>query len=119
MMSTSLSRRAKKGNRQVLGRDITIQRTTLSGFRHYEAPRLWLALQPNALLTLQREHDNPHDSDAVALLWRGHKLGYLPQRENLVVAHLLDKARSLSARIVRLAPDAERNARIGIKVLMH
>jgi len=118
-MRTILSRRADQGNAPALGRHITIQRTTLSGFRHYDAPRLWLALQPNALLTLQREHDNPYDADAVALLWRGHKLGYLPQRENLVVARLLDKARSLSARIVRLAPDAERNARIGIKVLMH
>lgn len=118
-MSTNLTRRADQGNDPALGRRITLQRTTLSGFRHYDAPRLWLALQPNALLTLEREHDNPHDDDAVALHWRGHKLGYLPRRENLVVARLLDKARSLSARIVRLTPDAERNARIGIEVLMH
>ncbi|MGB5733088.1 MAG: HIRAN domain-containing protein [Thiohalocapsa sp.] len=118
-MSTTLSRPINQSNNQALGRHITIQRTTLSGFRHHDAPRLWLALQPGALLTLQRERDNPHDEDAVALHWRGHKLGYLPQRENLVAARLLDKARSLSARIIRLAPDAERNARIGIKVLMH
>ena len=118
-MNTRLSRQALPGNDQVFGRRIAIQRTTLSGFRHYDAPRLWLALRPNVFLTLEREHDNPHDHDAVSLRWRGHKLGYLPRSENLVVARLLDRERSLSARIVRLAPDAERNARIGIEVLMH
>jgi hypothetical protein len=118
-MSTRLPRPADQGNDHMLGRRIAIQRTTLSGFRHYDAPRLWLALRPNVFLTLEREHDNPHDDDAVALRWRGHKLGYLPRSENLVVARLLDRERSLSARIVRLAPDAERNARIGIEVLMH
>lgn len=104
---------------QALGRRITIQHTTLSGFRHHEAPLLWAALRPRSLLTLEHEADNPHDANAVILRWRGRKLGYLPRGENLVVATLLDRRRSLSARIERLSPNAERNARIRIEVLMH
>jgi hypothetical protein len=69
-------------------------------------------------LTLERERDNPHDPDAVALHWRGRKLGYLPRGENLVAARLLDRQRPLSARIERLDPTAQRNARIRIEVLM-
>ena len=104
---------------QALGRRITIQHTTLSGFRHHEAPRLWLALRPQLLLTLEREADNPHDKNAVMLRWRGLKLGYLPRAENLVVARLLDRQRSLSARIEGLSPSAACNARIRVEVLMH
>ncbi|NBC13864.1 MAG: hypothetical protein GVY09_11065 [Gammaproteobacteria bacterium] len=100
------------------GRPIALQRTRLVGFRHHEAPQLWPALARRARLTLERERDNPHDPDAVALRWRGRKLGYLPRGENLVAARLLDRQRRLSARIERLDPTAEHNARIGIEVLM-
>lgn len=103
----------------VLGRTVLLQRTRLSGFRHHAAARLWPMLARHALLTLAREPDNPHDPHAVALYWRGEKLGYLPRGENLVAARLLDRRRQLSARIERLRPDAERNRRIGIEVLMH
>jgi hypothetical protein len=102
-----------------LGRRILIQHTALAGFRHHAAPQLWPALVPNALLTLRREADNPHDPDAVALYWRGCKLGYLPRGENLVVARLLDRRRPLSARIEGLAAAAERNRRIRLAVLLH
>jgi len=104
---------------QVLGREILIQHTVLTGFRHHAAPRLWAALGPDARLSLVREPDNPEDPRAVALYWRGQKIGYLPRGENLVVAALLDRKRNLSARIEHLRPDAERNQRIAIRVLLH
>jgi len=108
------------GQQQLIAeRRIQLQRTTVSGFRHHEAPRLWAALRPHATLTLEREADNPHDPNAVALRWRGRKLGYLPRGENLVVARLLDRKRRLSARVERLAAGAPRNARIRVEVLMH
>jgi hypothetical protein len=99
-------------------RSIRLQHSTLAGFRHHEAPQLWPALARRAPLTLEREPDNPHDANAVALRWRGRKLGYLPRGENLVAACLLDRRRQLSARIERLDPSAERNARIGIEVIL-
>ncbi len=102
-----------------LGRQITLQHTALAGYRHHEAPALWPALTRRARLTLHREADNRHDANAVALLWRGRKLGYLPRGENLVAARLLDRQRNLSARIEHLDPGAERNRRIHIRVLLH
>lgn len=102
-----------------LGRQISLQHTALAGFRHHEAPLLWPALARRATLTLRREADNPHDPNAVALLWHGRKLGYLPRGENLVAARLLDRRRNLSARIEQLDPQAEGNRRIRIEVLMH
>jgi len=103
----------------LLGRRVIIQHTMLTGFRHHAAPRLWQALHKRALLTLVREPDNPHDPDAVAICWRGQKLGYVPRGENLVIARLLDRQRRLSARIEGLAAHDERNRRIRLAVLMH
>lgn len=102
-----------------LGRRIPIQLCTLAGFRHHEAPRLWPALRGHDILTLVREADNPYDPDAVALYWKGRKLGYLPRGKNFMVARLLDGARPLSARVESLRPKADRNARIRIEVVLH
>ena len=101
------------------GRKVVIQRSPIAGFRHHEAPFVWAALNRRVPVTMAREPTNPHDSDAVALFWRGCKLGYLPRGENFVVARLLERERRLSARIRRLAPNAERNLRIQIEVLLH
>ncbi len=100
-------------------RSILLQRSSLAGFRHHEAPHLWSALRPGASLDLVREADNAADPDAVAVYWCGRKLGYLPRGENLMAAALLDRHRALSARIQRLARRAPRNQRLSIEVRMH
>jgi hypothetical protein len=100
------------------GHGVVIQRSAVAGFRHHEAPLLWPALHAGAPLDLVREADNATDADAVAVYWRGRKLGYLPRGENLMAASLLDRRRDLSARIQSLAPRAERNRRLCIEVLM-
>lgn len=100
-------------------RDIVIQRSPIAGYRHHEAPLLWTALRPRLTVTMAREPLNSHDPDAVALFWRGRKLGYLPRGENFMVARLLEGDRPLSARIRRLTPTSDRNLRIQIEVLLH
>jgi hypothetical protein len=100
-------------------RDIVLQRSPIAGYRHHEAPLLWAALHPRLAITMAREPRNPRDTDAVALFWRGRKLGYLPRGENFMVARLLEGNRPLSARIRRLTPTADRNHRIHIEVLLH
>jgi hypothetical protein len=104
---------------QTLGRRIVIQHSRLAGFRHHAAPRFWAALRGRTSLFLSREPDNPHDPDAVALHWRGHKLGYLPRGENFLVARLLDEQRCLSAQVERLSPNAEHDHRVALAVLLH
>lgn len=58
-------------------------------------------------LELLREADNPHDANAVAVAWRGRKLGYVPRRENAALAWGWDRGERLRARISRLS--AHRN----------
>lgn len=102
-----------------LGRRILIQRSDLAGFRHHQARDVWPALRKDALLTLERDAGNPHDPDAVAICWKGRKLGYLPRGENFLVARLLERERPLSARVEGLRARAQPNRRIRIAVLMH
>ena len=104
---------------ELLHQPLVIQHSRLAGFRHHAALQVWSALSRGSLLNLQPERDNPHDPDAVAVFWRGVKLGYLPRSENLVAARLLARRRSLSARIRRLVPEAEHDRRLELDVLMH
>jgi len=81
---------------------LVVQSSPLAGFRYHEAPEIWSELRVGDPLTLERERDNPHDPSAVSVAWRGHKLGYVPRRENALVAWSLDRGERLHARISRL-----------------
>jgi hypothetical protein len=111
------SRTLALGN-ALLGRPLVIQHSRLAGFRHHAAPDSWPALRPGSPLTLSAEADNPHDPQAVAIYWRGRKLGYLPRAENLVAARLLARRRPLGGRIRRLLPKADHDQRLQIEVLL-
>src|SRR5262245_33288527 len=76
---------------------IIVHRSPPAGSRHYEAAMLWHELRNGDRLELVREADNPHDSNAVRIEWRGHKLGYLPRRDNAAVARQLDRGTALEA----------------------
>jgi hypothetical protein len=102
----------------VLGRALVIQQSRVVGLRHHAAPALWPALHAGVPLVLAAETDNPHDPQAVAVFWRGCKLGYLPRTENLVVSRLLARHRTLGARVQRLHPDAPHDQRLWVEVLM-
>lgn len=77
----------------------------IAGFHYHHGPALWKRLTEGDPLSLHRERDNPHDRRAVALHWRGRRIGYVPRNVNRAIARLLDEGRSLEARIDRLYAD--------------
>jgi len=81
---------------------LLVQSSPLAGFRYGEAAALWPQLRVGDELALVREADNPRDASAVRVEWRGHKLGYVPRRENSAVAHGRDRGGPLRARLSRL-----------------
>jgi hypothetical protein len=85
---------------------LVVQSSPLAGFRYHEAPEIWSELRVGDPLTLERERENPHDANAVSVAWRGHKLGYVPRRENALLAWSLDRGEPLRARISRLTVHA-------------
>ena len=79
-----------------------VQSSPLAGFQYHAGPMLWPELKEGDTLTLIREPDNAHDSNAVRVEWRGRMLGYLPKAENRAVAAEMDRGAVVSGRIARL-----------------
>ena len=84
-----------------------VQNSSLAGFQYYQGKQLWDDLKVGDMLTLVREPDNPHDGNAIRVEWQGHKLGYVPRRENHTVALHIDRGGLVEARVSRLT--AHRN----------
>jgi HIRAN domain len=97
---------------------VLVQSSPLAGFRYHAAAELWQELRVGDALELAREPDDPHDANAIAVSWRGRKLGYLPRRENAALAWGLDRGGRLQARISRLAPHPNPARRIEIEVFV-
>jgi hypothetical protein len=85
-----------------------VQSSPLAGSQYHALARLHADMRVGDALTLAREPENPYDAKAVRVEWRGHKLGYVPRRENRAVAAAMDRGETLRARVSRLdanAPD--------------
>ncbi|HUK03540.1 MAG TPA: HIRAN domain-containing protein [Burkholderiales bacterium] len=95
---------------------LLVQDSPLAGFRYAEAAAVWPELREGDALELVREPGNPRDANAVRVDWRGHKLGYVPRRENAAVAWALDRGAPLRARVSRLEEHANPARRIGFEI---
>jgi hypothetical protein len=81
---------------------IIVQQSPLAGFQYYDGKVLWDNMRVGDTLTLVRELQNPHDTNAVRVDWNGQSLGYAPRRDNRDVARQLDRGAPVQARIVNL-----------------
>ena len=97
---------------------LLVQNSPLAGFRYHAAAEVWRELRVGDRLELAREPGNPHDANAVRVLWRGHTLGYVPRRENAALAWGLDRGTPLRARISALSehPNPARRVRFDVYV---
>jgi hypothetical protein len=98
--------------------NILLQDSPLAGFQYHAGKALWPQMQVGDALTLIREPDNPHDARAVRVEWQGHKIGYVPRRENADVARFMDGGQALVARIARLAEVRDPWSRVRFEILL-
>ena len=95
---------------------LIVQSANLAGFRYHAAAEVFDELRVGDTLELAREPDNPHDRNAVSLSWHGHKLGYVPRRDNATLAWSLDRGDVLRARISRVTAHPNPARRIEFEV---
>ena len=95
---------------------LLVQDSPLAGFRYHAAAEVWHALRVGDRLELEPEPDNPHDANAVRVLWRGRVLGYVPRRENAALAWGIARGTPLRARISALAEHANPARRVRFEV---
>ena len=95
---------------------LLVQNSRLAGFRYAEAKDVWPSLRVGDVLELRRDPGNPHDGNAVRVLWRGRMLGYVPRRENAALAWGMDRGERVGARISRLLAHPNPARRIEFEV---
>ena len=84
---------------------LLIQSSPLAGSQFHALPDVVSQIKIGDALTLKRDPTNPHDSNAIQVLWQGHMLGFVPRRENKAVARAMDRGDPLVARVVALRPE--------------
>ncbi|MBI3939034.1 MAG: HIRAN domain-containing protein [Betaproteobacteria bacterium] len=101
----------------VVSARLLVQRSPLAGFRYYDGGQVWREMNVGDRLDLVREPDNPYDANAIRVEWRGHKLGYVPRRDNAAVARQIDHGAGLEARVTRLEESRNRRVRLEFEVV--
>lgn len=97
---------------------ILLQSSLTAGLAHHDAKAVWEELAAGDDLELVREPDNPHDANAVKVLWRGRMLGYLPRNDNADIARQLDRGQAVQARIRTLARYRNHRRRLEIDLFV-
>lgn len=83
-------------------REIHLFDSFVAGTTHLEDPSVLETIQTGDKLTLQREA-NKFDDNAILLLTEDkRKLGYVPEKDNLIFARLMDADKLLAARIAKI-----------------
>ena len=97
---------------------ILVQSSPLAGSQYYAVDALWGEMRLGDRLTLVREPENRYDKRAVRIEWKGHKLGYVPRKNNRLVAESLDIGEALEARISKLRDDPDPWQRVEFEIYL-
>lgn len=82
-----------------LSREIHLFDTYIAGTTHLKDASVLEDIKPGDRLLLQRE-DNKFDDNAILVLNEAKtKLGYVPEKDNIVFARLMDAGKLLSGKI--------------------
>lgn len=99
-------------------KEVLLQTSPVAGFQFYNGEKLWNRLKPGAILQLVAEPDNPHDSQAVKVMFDADQLGYVPRRENTAISQMLVRGQALVARISELRQSTAPWARITMNIYL-
>ena len=76
----------------------------IAGTTHLDDKSVLENIAVGDMLSLQRE-DNKFDSNAILILNdEGKKLGYVPEKDNIIFARLMDAGKLLKAKISSITP---------------
>lgn len=102
---------------QPLIKEIHLFDTYIAGTSHLKDKSVLDEIREEDKLILRRE-DNKFDSNAILILTSGKKkLGYVPEKDNIVFARLMDAGKALSARVISVTK-YEHYARIEIGIYL-
>ena len=99
-----------------LSKEILLFDSYIAGTSYVKDETVFDDLKGGDKLILQREPDNRFDENAILVLDdQRRKLGYIPEKDNVVFARLMDAGKFLTAKVDYIGPkDAFRKIRINI-----
>lgn len=68
-------------------------------------------------LTMRRHPDNEVDEYAIGIYHKDTRIGWVPMKDNLVIARLMDAGKMFTCKVVRVEPD-ERWPKINVSIYM-
>ena len=74
-------------------------------------------IETNTNLTMRRQPDNEVDQYAIGLYHHQHRIGWVPMKDNLVIARLMDAGKMFTCKIVHIEPD-DNWPRIDVNIFM-
>ena len=99
-------------------REIHLFDTYVAGTTHLKDRSVLDAVRVGDELVLRRE-DNEYDKNAILVLGaQNKKLGYVPEKDNVVFSRLMDAGKKLSAKISKIEPKSERFTAIEIEIYL-
>ena len=83
-------------------REIHLFDSFVAGTTHLEDPSVLEEIQVGDKLSLQREENKFDDNAIVIRTQQQKKLGYVPEKDNVIFARLMDAGKMLAARITKI-----------------
>ena len=89
-----------------LSHEILLFGSYIAGTSYIDDQTIYDELKAEDKLALKREPDNRFDENAILVLdGKGRKLGYIPEKDTLVFARLMDAGKFLTAKMTDIDKD--------------
>ncbi len=100
---------------QVLKRTLLYE-GPVAGFQYYAGKQRLAEIQKGDGVILKPEPDNRYDQNALAIYWKGEKLGFVSREHNLVLSRLAQAAFPLVAEVSRVRVDKEAWEQVQVRI---
>ncbi|MGV8134352.1 MAG: HIRAN domain-containing protein [Mangrovibacterium sp.] len=94
--------KSSEGNASKGVREIRLSSPCIAGFHYYQGKEVENQLREGDQLSLKREPQNRYDRNAVEVYLKSKKLGYLPRKENKIIARMMDQGINIKGRLMKI-----------------
>ena len=88
----------------------------IAGYQYYSGEKMEHLFSLDDELKLVREPFNHYDSNAIAVYFKEHKIGFIPMEDNKILTNMIDQKMPLISRIKSVSLQQPTWERVGISI---